>query len=125
MSSRLYTNTLVAVPTTLIRSVVVIAQLSAAETALEQAARELDASMRAPDGEVLGRLPAAALRANKASIFDATGLSFTMQTIASEALMLQAIAASTAASLAAANAAASANQNLLGESLGALYFIGY
>lgn len=68
---------------------------------------ELNAALRAPDGETVARLPSAAVRANKSLVFDATGAP--VPTIAAtSAEMTAAIAAAADANVAAAAAAAAA-----------------
>lgn len=75
------------------RSDAVRAEFAAVAAGLDAVSVVLAATLRAPSGETMTLMPAAASRAGKAVIFDGTGLGWNLQVVASEAQMLAAVAA--------------------------------
>lgn len=73
MTNRFYNNSINLTPFTKARASDVEQDLSAASVGFDLVQTELNAALRAPDGEVLGAVPAAASRASKTLAFDASG----------------------------------------------------
>jgi len=107
MTNAFYNKTFNALPDTLIRSASANAEFTAIANGFDSAEAEIAASVRAPTGETLTKLPALALRANKSLVFDAAG-NPQVTVAASSAEMAAAVAAASAASASASAAAISA-----------------
>jgi hypothetical protein len=107
MANRFYDNTFVAIPSTVIRSQGDITQFESVEAGLDAVQIELDAALRAPNGEVIGRIPALADRASKSLAFDPSGNPIAVIS-ATSAEMEGAVIAAQAAEDAAAEASADA-----------------
>lgn len=107
MSNVFYDAALNAVPDTLIRSARHNNEFASVEAGFDAVQTLTNAAIKAPNGESPGRLPAAAARANKSFVFDASG-DPAVAVAATSAEMTAAIAAATAAGLSETAAAASA-----------------
>jgi hypothetical protein len=73
MTNRFYDNVNDLIPMTRARSQAVEDNFDAVEAAFDLAQVEINASIRGPDNETLGRLPSAGSRANKGLVFDVSG----------------------------------------------------
>ena len=102
-----YKNSLNAPPDTLIRSSEANSQFSLVEAGFNAVEIKTKAAFKAPDGETTVTLPAAAIRANKSFVFDATGAA-AVATAATSAQMDAAVAAAITADAAALSASNSA-----------------
>jgi 1-aminocyclopropane-1-carboxylate deaminase/D-cysteine desulfhydrase-like pyridoxal-dependent ACC family enzyme len=107
MSNPYYSVAFNAIVDTLIRSASFNNEFPAIEAGFDAVATKVNASLKAPDGEVLANLPALALRASKSLAFDASGNPIATVAATSEE-MAAAVAAAITASDAAIAAAASA-----------------
>lgn len=109
MSNRFFTNILNLVARTKARAGAVEADFDGVGAGFDAAQVELDAAIRAPNGEVLDRLPAAAARASKSLVFDSSGgvaVAVAATSVEMDAAIAAAVSATTSADEAAASAAA-------------------
>lgn len=108
MSNPYYSVAFNALVDTLIRSSSYNNEFAAIEAGFDAVGTKINASLKAPDGEVLANLPALALRASKSLAFDASGNPIAAVAATSEEMAAAVVAAITAGDAATAAAASAA-----------------